>query len=30
VPTEEKAEADRDIPEGDGREIAVASVSPVV
>lgn len=30
VPTEEKAEADRDIPEGDGREIAVASVSPFV
>jgi len=30
VPTEEKAEADRDIPEGDGREIAVASVSSFV
>ena len=30
VPTEEKAEADRDIPEGDGRKITVASVSPVV
>jgi hypothetical protein len=29
-PAEEKTEADRDISEGDGREITAASVSPVV